>query len=82
MARTLIDILDKHDLYPGDIVAENREGGSGAVGWGYLYNQAGNPYAISTTSGSYIPTPPGRHAVGARTSPRSSCSPPTTSSSW
>jgi putative tricarboxylic transport membrane protein len=57
MARTLIDILDKHDLYPGDIVAENREGGSGAVGWGYLYNQAGNPYAISTTSGSYITTP-------------------------
>jgi putative tricarboxylic transport membrane protein len=57
MARTLIDILDKHDLYPGDIVAENREGGSGAVGWGYLHNQAGNPYAISTTSGSYITTP-------------------------
>jgi putative tricarboxylic transport membrane protein len=57
MARTLIEILDKHDLYPGDIVAENREGGSGAVGWGYLHNQAGNPYAISTTSGSYITTP-------------------------
>ena len=57
MARTMIDILDKHDLYPGDIVAENRQGGSGAVGWGYLYNQAGNPYAISTTSGSYITTP-------------------------
>jgi putative tricarboxylic transport membrane protein len=57
MARTLIEILDKHDLYPGDIVAENREGGSGAVGWGHLFNQAGNPYAISTTSGSYITTP-------------------------
>src|SRR5918996_1190603 len=57
MARTMIEILDKHDLYPGDIVAENRQGGSGAVGWGYLYNQAGNPYAISTTSGSYITTP-------------------------
>jgi putative tricarboxylic transport membrane protein len=57
MARTLIDIINKHDLYPGEIVAENREGGSGAVGWGYLYNQAGNPYHISTTSGSYITTP-------------------------
>ena len=57
MARTMIEILDKHDLYPGDIVAENRQGGSGAVGWGYLYNQAGNPYAISTTSGCYITTP-------------------------
>ena len=57
MARTMIEILDKYDLYPGDIVAENRQGGSGAVGWGYLHNQAGNPYAISTTSGSYITTP-------------------------
>jgi putative tricarboxylic transport membrane protein len=57
MARTLIDIIEKHDLYPEEIVAENREGGSGAVGWGYLYNQAGDPYGISTTSGSYITTP-------------------------
>jgi putative tricarboxylic transport membrane protein len=57
MARTMIEILDKYDLYPGEIVAENRQGGSGAVGWGYLYNQAGNPYAISTTSGSYLTTP-------------------------
>jgi putative tricarboxylic transport membrane protein len=57
MARTLIDIIETHDLYPEEIVAENREGGSGAVGWGYLYNQAGNPYGISTTSGSYITTP-------------------------
>jgi putative tricarboxylic transport membrane protein len=57
MARTLIDILQKHDLYPAEIVAENRAGGSGAVGWGYLFNQAGNPYGISTTSGSFITTP-------------------------
>ena len=57
MSRTLIDILQKNDLYPGEIVAENREGGSGAVGWGYLYNQAGDPYNVSTTSGSFITTP-------------------------
>jgi putative tricarboxylic transport membrane protein len=57
MARTMIDIINKYELYPEEIVAENRQGGSGAVGWGYLYNQAGNPYAISTTSGSYITTP-------------------------
>jgi putative tricarboxylic transport membrane protein len=57
MSRTLIEILDKHELYPAEIVAENRQGGSGAVGWGYLYGQAGNPYAISSTSGSYITTP-------------------------
>jgi putative tricarboxylic transport membrane protein len=57
LSRTLIDIIDKNDLYSQPIVAENREGGSGAVGWGYLHNQAGNPYHISTTSGSFITTP-------------------------
>ena len=57
MSRTLIEILDKYDLYPGDIIAENRVGGSGAVGWGHLYNQAGDPYHISSTSGSFITTP-------------------------
>ena len=57
MARTIIDILAKYELYPGDISAENRAGGSGAVGWGYLYAQDGNPYGISTTSGSFVTTP-------------------------
>ena len=57
MARTIIDILNKYDLYPEDIVAENRAGGSGAVGWGYLHSNAGDPYQVSTTSGSFITTP-------------------------
>ena len=57
MARTMIDILKKHNLYPGEIVAENRAGGSGAVGWGYLFSKTGDAYNISTTSGSFITTP-------------------------
>jgi putative tricarboxylic transport membrane protein len=57
MSRTLIDIIEKHKLYPNDIIAENRAGGSGAVGWGYLFGQKGNPYHISSTSGSFITTP-------------------------
>jgi len=57
MARSIIEILNKYDLYPGEIQAENRAGGSGAVGWGYLYAQAGSPYGISTTSGSFVTTP-------------------------
>lgn len=57
MARNIIEILNKYDLYPGDIQAENRAGGSGAVGWGYLFAQDGNPYGISTTSGSFVTTP-------------------------
>ncbi|SMX44469.1 Bug family tripartite tricarboxylate transporter substrate binding protein [Maliponia aquimaris] len=57
MARSIIEILKKYELYPGDIQPENRAGGSGAVGWGYLFAQDGNPYGISTTSGSFVTTP-------------------------
>ncbi|MQA60102.1 MAG: tripartite tricarboxylate transporter substrate binding protein [Actinophytocola sp.] len=57
MARTMVDIIEKHDLYPENIQLTNREGGSGATGWGYLSNQRGSGYGISTTSGSYITTP-------------------------
>lgn len=57
MSRTLADILQQQDLYPENLVLQNREGGSGATGWGYLFNQRGDPYAISTTSGSFITTP-------------------------
>ncbi len=57
MARSIIEILNKYDLYPGDISAENRAGGSGAVGWGYLFAQDGDGYGISTTSGSFVTTP-------------------------
>ncbi len=57
MARTIVDILMTYDLYPGDIAVENRAGGSGAVGWGHLFGQAGSGYSISTTSGSFVTTP-------------------------
>ena len=57
MARTIVDILAKYDLYHGDISVENRAGGSGAVGWGYLFAQSGSGYGISTTSGSFVTTP-------------------------
>ncbi|MDB4111861.1 tripartite tricarboxylate transporter substrate binding protein [Yoonia sp.] len=57
MARTIIEILTKYDMYPGDISPENRAGGSGAVGWGYLFAQSGDSYGISTTSGSFVTTP-------------------------
>ena len=57
MARTMVDIIQKSDLYPENIVVENREGGSGATGWGYLLGQSGTGYGISTTSGSFLTTP-------------------------
>ncbi|WP_426246875.1 Bug family tripartite tricarboxylate transporter substrate binding protein [Nocardioides sp. LHG3406-4] len=57
MARTMVDIIQKSDMYPENIVVENREGGSGATGWGYLLGQSGTGYGISTTSGSFLTTP-------------------------
>ena len=57
MARTIVDILQKQELYPENIEVQNREGGSGATGWGYLFSQEGSGYGISTTSGSFITTP-------------------------
>ncbi|MPZ94032.1 MAG: tripartite tricarboxylate transporter substrate binding protein [Propionibacteriales bacterium] len=57
MARTMVDILQKQDLYPENIKVENKEGGSGATGWGYLFSNKGEAYNISTTSGSFITTP-------------------------
>ena len=57
MSRTIISIMEKYKLYPGQIVAENKPGGSGAKGWGFLFSQQGDPYHISSTSGSFITTP-------------------------
>lgn len=57
LSRTLVSILEKYKMYPKDIVITNRAGGSGAVGWGYVFNQKGNPYHVSTTSGSFVTTP-------------------------
>ncbi|WP_179379059.1 Bug family tripartite tricarboxylate transporter substrate binding protein [Jannaschia marina] len=57
MSRTLVDILKDYELYPGNIVVENREGGSGAVGFSFVKNKAGDPYAATSTSGNFIGTP-------------------------
>jgi putative tricarboxylic transport membrane protein len=57
MTRTIISIIEKYKLYPENIVPENRAGGSGAKGWGFVFSQKGNPYHITSTSGSFITTP-------------------------
>jgi putative tricarboxylic transport membrane protein len=57
MSRTLVQIIQDEKLYPGNIAVENREGGSGATGWGYLLSKKGSPYDISATSGSFLTTP-------------------------
>ena len=57
MARTVVDILEQEDLYPEDIEVVNMDGGSGSKGWNYLKSQAGDPYQMSPTSGSFLTTP-------------------------
>lgn len=57
MSRTLVQVIQDEKLYPGNIAVENREGGSGATGWGYLLSQKGSAYDISATSGSFLTTP-------------------------
>ena len=57
MSRTIVDILEKEKLYPENITVENVDGGSGAKGWSQVYGEAGNPYSISSTSGSFLTTP-------------------------
>ncbi|MET1412321.1 tripartite tricarboxylate transporter substrate binding protein [Roseibium sp. HPY-6] len=57
MSRTVVDILRKYELYPGNIVVENREGGSGAVGFSYVAGKSGDPYRLTSTSGNFIGTP-------------------------
>jgi putative tricarboxylic transport membrane protein len=57
MSRKLVEIIQAKKLYPANITVENREGGSGATGWGYLLTKKGSAYDISTTSGSFLTTP-------------------------
>lgn len=55
--RKIIEIIQQNDLYDGDIKIENREGGSGATGWGFLATKDGDPYYLGPTSGSFFTTP-------------------------
>lgn len=57
MSREIVDILTKEKLYPGNIVVNNREGGSGATGWGFVNKHKGEGYFAATASGSMITTP-------------------------
>ncbi|MEM7414942.1 MAG: tripartite tricarboxylate transporter substrate binding protein [Gemmatimonadota bacterium] len=57
MARTLIDIIDLYGWYPEGIEPSNRVGGSGAQGWGWVFARRGDPYQITTISGSFLTLP-------------------------
>lgn len=57
LARTIADVIAELDLLPVGIQAENRPGGSGAVGYQSVAAEAGNPYVVATVSVSFFTTP-------------------------
>ena len=56
MSRTVVNILQQYEIYDENIVVENRDGGSGAIGFSYVKQQEGNPYFLTSTSGNFIST--------------------------
>lgn len=57
LARTIAEVIAELDLLPVGIQAENRPGGSGAVGYQSVAAEAGNPHVVATVSVSFFTTP-------------------------
>lgn len=57
MSRLFAELLQSYEIWPGNVTVENLEGGSGSRGWGAVHDRAGDPYTITTTSGSFTATP-------------------------
>ena len=57
LARTIASVIGEKQLLPVQILPENRPGGSGAVGYGYVGQQQGNDHLIATVSVSFFTTP-------------------------
>lgn len=57
LARTIASVISEMGLLPVQILPENRPGGSGAIGYGYVGQQQGNDHLIATVSVSFFTTP-------------------------
>lgn len=57
LARTIAEVIAELELLPVSIQAENRPGGSGAVGYQSVAAEAGNPHIVATVSVSFFTTP-------------------------
>ncbi|KRT75728.1 MAG: hypothetical protein XU14_C0104G0005 [Armatimonadetes bacterium CSP1-3] len=57
LARAIAKVIAEEKLLPVPLVVSNRAGGSGAVGWSYVLSKKGDPYFLTTVSGSYWTTP-------------------------
>lgn len=58
MVRKILEIIEKNDMCPVNIVPVNKEGGSGVVGYTYLTSKGeGYEYALASTSASFYTQP-------------------------
>ncbi len=56
-ARKLIEIIQKNQLCPVNIVPTNKPGGSGVVGYSYMSAKGKDNYVLATTSSSFYSQP-------------------------
>lgn len=56
-ARTMADIMTKHELVSVPVNVVNKPGGSGAVAYAYMSTKKGDPHVIATATSSYLTTP-------------------------
>jgi len=57
MARTIAAIIEKEKLLPQPLVVVNRPGASGVLGYMHVGQKAGDPYALTTATSSFIIQP-------------------------
>lgn len=58
MVRKIIEIIEKKDLCPVNVVPVNKSGGSGVVGYSYMTAKgAGYEYSLASTSASFYTQP-------------------------
>jgi putative tricarboxylic transport membrane protein len=56
-ARVLASSADKDKLLPKPLVVENKPGGSGGIGYGYVAGKKKDPYYLVTVTPSFLTTP-------------------------
>lgn len=58
IVRKMIELIEKYDFCPVNIIPVNKSGGSGVVGYTYLLSKGnGNEYTLSSTSASFYTQP-------------------------
>ncbi len=56
-ARTMAAAIEKDRLLPKPVVVENKPGGSGGIGYGYVASKRKDPYVLVTVTPSFLTTP-------------------------